>query len=53
MNCPKHSISLMNNSYLHDISCPRTVNMPNVPYNVTSVGEVRNGSFNLIGKDEF
>ena len=53
MNCPKHSISLMNNNYFHGISSPITVNMPNRPYDVTCFGDVKNGSFNLIGKDGF
>ena len=53
MNCPKYSISLMNNNYLHGISCPITVNMPNMPHDVTCFGDVKNGSFNLTGKDGF
>lgn len=51
MNCPKYLIYLMNNSYLHGMSSPKTMNMPNMTYDVTSFGEVRNGSFNMIGKE--
>ena len=52
-NCLKHSISLMNNNYLHGISSPITVNMPNMPHDITCFGDVKNDSFNLIGKDGF
>lgn len=48
---PNYSISLMKNSYLHGISCPTTMNMSNMTYDVTSFEEARSGSFNLIGKE--
>lgn len=51
MDCPKYSTSLMNNSYLHGMSSPATMNMPNMTSYVTSFGEVRNRSFHMIDKE--
>jgi hypothetical protein len=37
MRCPKHLISLTYNSCICGISCPRTMDMSTIPYDVTSL----------------